>query len=251
MPEVTAARGVGAGAGERTRDREETLTRDREETLTRDREETEIRPADQAGACVVSDADGQAQAQPSDRIAPLRTFEEFNDQRKAAFLKAKDFQQVGGRLVGYLCGSTPLEMIDAAGASAVGLCGTSDEVIPATEEVLPANLCPLIMSTYGFAYSQKCAFTYFSDFIVGETAYDGKKKMFELLGERKPVHVLRLPQSRERAYEREGWVEECRLLKERLERLFGVAIADYGTGDWGRLTCALRRSPRCRGVAAG
>ena len=243
MPEVTAARGVGAGAGERTRDREE--------TLTRDREETEIRPADQAGACVASDADGQAQAQPSDRIAPLRTFEEFNDQRKAAFLKVKDFKQADGRLVGYLCSSTHLEMIDAAGASAVGLCGTSDEVIPATEEVLPANLCPLIMSTYGFAYSQKCPFTYFSDFIVGETAYDGKKKMFELLGELKPVHVLRLPQSREHAYEREGWVEECRLLKERLERLFGVAIADYGTGDWGRLTCALRRSPRCRGVAAG
>lgn len=245
MPEVTAARGVGAGAGERTRDREE--------TLTRDREETEIRPADQAGACVASDADGQAQTQPqpSDRIAPLRTFEEFNDQRKAAFLKVKDFKQADGRLVGYLCSSTPLETIDAAGASAVGLCGTSDEVIPATEEVLPANLCPLIMSTYGFAYSQKCPFTYFSDFIVGETAYDGKKKMFELLGELKPVHVLRLPQSRKRAYEREGWVEECRLLKERLERLFGVAIADYGTGDWGRLTCALRRSPRCRGVAAG
>lgn len=112
MPEVTAARGVGAGAGERTRDREE--------TLTRDREETEIRPADQAGACVASDADGQAQTQPqpSDRIAPLRTFEEFNDQRKAAFLKVKDFKQADGRLVGYLCSSTPLEMIDAAGASA-------------------------------------------------------------------------------------------------------------------------------------
>lgn len=110
MPEVTAARGVGAGAGERTRDREE--------TLTRDREETEIRPADQAGACVASDADGQAQAQPSDRIAPLRTFEEFNDQRKAAFLKVKDFKQADGRLVGYLCSYTHLEMIDAAGASA-------------------------------------------------------------------------------------------------------------------------------------
>ena len=71
-----------------------------------------------------------------------RTFEEFNEQRRQSFLKVKDFKQAGGRLVGYLCSYTPLEVIDAAGASGVGLCGTSDEVIPAAEEVLPTNLCP-------------------------------------------------------------------------------------------------------------
>ena len=57
-----------------------------------------------------------------------RTFEEFNEQRRQSFLKVKDFKQAGGRLVGYLCSYTPLEVIDAAGASGVGLCGTSDEV---------------------------------------------------------------------------------------------------------------------------
>ncbi|MDY4548243.1 MAG: 2-hydroxyacyl-CoA dehydratase family protein, partial [Collinsella sp.] len=74
---------------------------------------------------------------------------------------------------------------DAAGAASVALCGTSDEVIPEAEKVLPSNLCPLIKSTYGFAYSQKCPFTYFSDMIIGETTCDGKKKMYELLGELK------------------------------------------------------------------
>ena len=123
-----------------------------------------------------------------------RTFEEFNEQRRQSFLKVKDFKQAGGRLVGYLCSYTPLEVIDAAAASGVGLCGTSDEVIPAAEEVLPANLCPLIKSTYGFAYSQKCPFTHFSDLIVGETTCDGKKKMYELLNELKPTYVLHLPQ---------------------------------------------------------
>ncbi|WP_293674308.1 2-hydroxyacyl-CoA dehydratase family protein [uncultured Parolsenella sp.] len=124
-----------------------------------------------------------------------RTFEEFNEQRKASFIRVKDFKQAGNRIVGYLCSYTPLEIIDAAGASSVALCGTSDEVIPEAERVLPANLCPLIKSTYGFAYSQKCPFTYFSDMIIGETTCDGKKKMFELLGELKPVHVLHLPQT--------------------------------------------------------
>ena len=169
-----------------------------------------------------------------------RTFEEFNEQRKASFIRVKDFKQAGNRIVGYLCSYTPLEIIDAAGASSVALCGTSDEVIPEAERVLPANLCPLIKSTYGFAYSQKCPFTYFSDMIIGETTCDGKKKMFELLGELKSVHVLHLPQSRERAYEREGWREECRLLKERLEELYGITITDDDLREAARRRNRLR-----------
>ena len=159
--------------------------------------------------------------------APLpRTFEEFNEQRKASFIHVKDFKQAGNRLVGFLCSYTPLEIIDAAGASSVALCGTSDEVIPEAEKVLPANLCPLIKSTYGFAYSEKCPFTYFSDMIVGETTCDGKKKMYELLSELKETHILHLPQGRDRVYESDGWYEECRLLLERLEKLYGITITD-------------------------
>lgn len=159
--------------------------------------------------------------------APLpRTFEEFNEQRKASFIHVKDFKQAGNRLVGFLCSYTPLEIIDAAGASSVALCGTSDEVIPEAEKVLPANLCPLIKSTYGFAYSEKCPFTYFSDMIVGETTCDGKKKMYELLSELKETHILHLPQGRDRAYESDGWYEECRLLLERLEKLYGITVTD-------------------------
>lgn len=162
-----------------------------------------------------------------DNDCPLpRTFEEFNEQRKASFIHVKDFKQAGNRLIGYLCSYTPLEIIDAAGASSVALCGTSDEVIPESEKVLPANLCPLIKSTYGFAYSEKCPFTYFSDMIVGETTCDGKKKMYELLSELKETHILHLPQGRDRAYESDGWYEECRLLLERLEKLYGIAITD-------------------------
>ncbi len=160
-----------------------------------------------------------------------RTFEEFNEQRKASFIHVKDFKQAGNRLVGFLCSYTPLEIIDAAGASSVALCGTSDEVIPEAEKVLPANLCPLIKSTYGFAYSEKCPFTYFSDMIVGETTCDGKKKMYELLSELKETHILHLPQGRDRAYESDGWYEECRLLLERLEKLYGITITNEDLRD--------------------
>ena len=73
------------------------------------------------------------------------TFEEFNEQRKAAFIRVKDYKQAGNRLVGFLCSYTPLEIIDAAGAASVALCGTSDEVIPEAEKVMSESVTVLLV----------------------------------------------------------------------------------------------------------
>ena len=169
-----------------------------------------------------------------------RTFEEFADARKASFMKVKEYKEQGGRLVGYLCSYTPLEIIDAAGAASVALCGTSDETVSAAETVLPSNLCPLIKSTYGFALTDKCPFTYFADMIVGETTCDGKKKMYELLDEIKETYVLHLPQGQGRPYEADAWYEEVKLFKERLEEKHGTEITDES------LRRAVRKRNRLR-----
>ena len=155
-----------------------------------------------------------------------KTFDEFVEARKQGFMRVKEFKDNGGRLAGFLCSYTPLEVLDAAGVAAVGLCGTSNETVLDAEKVLPKNLCPLIKSTYGFAFSDKCPYTYFSDLIVGETTCDGKKKMYELLNEIKETYVLHLPQSQERPYAKQIWREELKLFKERLEEKFGVSVAD-------------------------
>ena len=142
-----------------------------------------------------------------------------------------------------LCGKVNKNLVaqlNRLGGQAIGLCGMSDEAIPDAETVLPKNLCPLIKGTYGFALTEKCPYTYFSDIIVGETTCDGKKKMYELLGELKRTHILHLPQGRDRAYEREGWYEECRLLKEELEGFYGITITDDD------LRAAVRRRNRLR-----
>lgn len=155
-----------------------------------------------------------------------KSFDEFVDARKAGFLHVKDYVQNGGHLVGMFCSYTPLELFDAAGVAVVGLCGTSNEPIEDAEKVLPKNLCPLIKSSYGFAYTDKCPYTYFCDFIVGETTCDGKKKMFELLNDIKETYVLHLPQSQQRAYAKDIWYEEIKLLKKKLEDKYGVEITD-------------------------
>ena len=169
------------------------------------------------------------------------TFEEFNEQRKAAFIRVKDYKQAGNRLVGFLCSYTPLEIIDAAGAASVALCGTSDEVIPEAEKVLPSNLCPLIKSTYGFAYSQKCPFTYFSDMIIGETTCDGKKKMYEMLGKLKPTYILHLPQGHD-SDPVTVWTAELRRFIAFLEEKFNLTITDEALRQAARQRNAQRQA---------
>jgi benzoyl-CoA reductase/2-hydroxyglutaryl-CoA dehydratase subunit BcrC/BadD/HgdB len=124
------------------------------------------------------------------------------------------------------CTYTPVEIILAAGAVAVGICAFSDETIAEAEKVLPRNLCPLIKSSYGFALTEKCPYMYFADLIVGETTCDGKKKMYELLSEIKNVHVMQLPQRQNDANSKELWRKEVLLLKEKIEKEFGAVITD-------------------------
>ena len=170
-----------------------------------------------------------------------KTFDEFVDARKAGFIRVKDYVQNGGHLVGMFCSYTPLELFDAAGVAVVGLCGTSNEPIEDAEKILPKNLCPLIKSSYGFAYTDKCPYTYFCDFIVGETTCDGKKKMFELLNEIKETYVLHLPQSQQRAYAKDIWYEEIKLLKEKLEEKYGIEITDEKLREAARKRNEMRK----------
>lgn len=153
-------------------------------------------------------------------------WEDYEEKRKAGFIKAMEFKKKGGKIAGCLCAYTPVEILEAAGMASIGLCGTSQETIPDAERVLPKTICPLIKSTYGFALTKKCPYTYFSDIIIGETTCDGKKKMYELLGEIKDVHILHLPQGKDVPYAKKMWYEECVRMKEALEEKFGITITD-------------------------
>ena len=153
-------------------------------------------------------------------------FESFEEARKEGFLKIRDLKEKGVNVVGVFCTYTPTELIHAAGAVPVSLCGVNDADIPFAERDLPKNLCPLIKSSYGSAVSEKCPYFYFSEMIVGETTCDGKKKMYEMLGEYKPVHVMNLPQGQEGEHSFNYWKEEMKLLRTALEEQFDVEISD-------------------------
>lgn len=173
------------------------------------------------------------------------SFEAFSEARRNGFLKAKAVKEHGGRIAGTFCTFTPNEVFDAAGIHTVSLCGTSEETIPAAESDLPKNLCPLIKSSYGFALTDKCPYTYFSDLIVGETTCDGKKKMYELLGRLKRVYVMQLPQNADHPQALALWTEEIRALIQRLRSEFGAAVSDEDL----RQACKHRNRQRRARVA--
>jgi benzoyl-CoA reductase/2-hydroxyglutaryl-CoA dehydratase subunit BcrC/BadD/HgdB len=132
----------------------------------------------------------------------------------------------GRPIVGIMCEYTPREIIMAAGGVPVCLCGGDVGTIAAAEEHLPSNLCPLIKSTYGHHVLGSNPFLAMADLLVAETTCDGKKKMFELLGEQVPSWVLELPQKERDEDAFQHWLAELRKLRKELERRFGVVITD-------------------------
>ncbi|MRR06266.1 MAG: 2-hydroxyacyl-CoA dehydratase, partial [Deltaproteobacteria bacterium] len=158
-------------------------------------------------------------------MTKAKTFAEISNLRERNVLALKEAKEKGLRVAGTYCLYSPAELVVAAGAIPVMLCGTSQNPVPAAEKVLPRNLCPLIKSSYGFALTDTCPYFHFADLLIAETTCDGKKKMYELLGEMKPLHLMQLPQVQNEAalgY----WVDEMGRLKRRIEEEFAVEITD-------------------------
>ena len=171
----------------------------------------------------------------------LEVFSEFSEMRQKSFMAAYELKQKNIPFVGTFCTYFPQEIAMAMGACVVGLCSTSDETIPDAEKDLPRNLCPLIKSSYGFAKTDKCPYFYFSDLIVGETTCDGKKKMYEYLGQFKPVYTMELPNSQS-PEGLELWAKEIIKLKEKLESHFETTITDEAVREQVRVMNEVRRA---------
>ncbi len=153
-------------------------------------------------------------------------FDAFDEERKNSFLALKEFKEKGGRLAGVFCAFTPMEVLDCAGFAAVKIHGMSEENVTAGEGDLPKNLCPLVKSLYGAAVNESCPRTYFADILVGETTCDGRKKMYDILGEGKEMYLLQVPQGTELPYAKKLWRKELRFFIRHISQRFGVEITD-------------------------
>ncbi|OPJ56256.1 double-cubane-cluster-containing anaerobic reductase [Alkalithermobacter paradoxus] len=155
-----------------------------------------------------------------------KLMEKVEDLRGINSIRIKEASEAGKKVVGMYCVFSPQEIALAADAIAVTLCGTKQEPIEDAEKELPRNLCPLIKSSYGFAITDKCPYFYFSDVLLAETTCDGKKKMYELMGKIKPMHIMNLPQTAQGQEALELWKKEMVRFIKFLENQFNVEITD-------------------------
>lgn len=144
-------------------------------------------------------------------------------------------------IVGTLCIYTPNELIMAAGCVPVSLCGTRQDAIPAAETVLPRTLCPLIKSTYGVLLEDSCPYMSAADFVVADTTCDGKKKMYELLGQHKELFLLQLPQCQGELQVKQ-WQAELERLRDMLETRYHTTITNERLMNTIRLCSRERRA---------
>lgn len=170
-------------------------------------------------------------------------FDDFTEARRNSFIAVKQIKDKGIPVVGAYCTYFPTEIVLAAGAASVGLCSTSGETIHEAEKDLPANLCPLIKSSYGFAKTDKCPFFYFSDLVIGENTCDGKKKMYEFMSEFKDVFVMDLPNVQSEAG-LELYLKETYRLKKYIEDKFDVEITDEKLREVVRIENEIRRAKK-------
>lgn len=153
-----------------------------------------------------------------------------------------DSWKEAGRLVaGVYCIYAPTELIRAAGIAPVSLCGKKQEPIKEAEKDLPASLCPLIKSSYGYGLNGTCPFFSASDLLVAETTCDGKKKMYELMGELKPLHLMHLPHTQKGTSAFNYWLEGLYELETFLQDFSGVQITEERLHNEIVLQNAIRR----------
>lgn len=159
-------------------------------------------------------------------IKSLEKISKFFERNALTITEAK---AAGRHVVGTYCIYAPAELILAAGAIPVSLCGTRQDAIPAAEVLLPRSLCPLIKSSYGYLLNDSCPYLASAEFIVAETTCDGKKKMFELMErdlkkQGKDMLVMQLPSRHDDETALDAWVKEYEKLAALLEEKFGVTI---------------------------
>lgn len=161
-------------------------------------------------------------------VKPLIEDEFVGEAAKRALQYIQTKRAAGMPVAGIYCGYAPMEVIRAVGAVPAILCAFANKTIAAAEAVLPANLCPLIKSSYGFIITDTCPFFGISDAVVAETTCDGKKKMFELISEYKPMFVMDLPQLPDEKEALANWAVMITKLQGFLEKTFATSATLEG-----------------------
>ena len=136
----------------------------------------------------------------------------------------------GGTVVGSFCVFVPEEVVLAAGGIPVGLCAGAEFAVGDSNGLIPSNTCPLIRASLGFKISRTCPYIQASNFMVGETTCDGKKKMYEVMARYHPTYVMEVPQKKTPAGA-ELFASEVRAFVDKMESESGKTVDAHSLAE--------------------
>jgi benzoyl-CoA reductase/2-hydroxyglutaryl-CoA dehydratase subunit BcrC/BadD/HgdB len=128
------------------------------------------------------------------------------------------------KIIGTYCIMVPEELIYAAGAIPVRLCGGSYEASSIGDELVPRDTCPVVKASVGFTSLDLISLYQICDAVVVPTTCDAKRKMGEELSKFTEVWMLEVPHIKDSEGARKQWVEHIKALKKDLEKLTGKRI---------------------------
>jgi benzoyl-CoA reductase/2-hydroxyglutaryl-CoA dehydratase subunit BcrC/BadD/HgdB len=125
------------------------------------------------------------------------------------------------KIIGTYCILVPEELIYAAGAIPVRLCGGNYEASLAGDELAPRDTCPVVKSSIGFTSLNLISLYQMCDVVIVPTTCDAKRKMGEELSKFTEVWMLEVPHIKDSEGSRKQWLQQLYVLKKNLEKFTG------------------------------
>jgi benzoyl-CoA reductase/2-hydroxyglutaryl-CoA dehydratase subunit BcrC/BadD/HgdB len=160
----------------------------------------------------------------------FRSLDYIKNSYNARISQIAEEKKAGTKIVGTFCLFVPDEIIFAAGADRIILCGGKNDTISIAEEYLPRNICPLVKSSFGSIINNGCSgvksCSHFGmvDLVVAENTCDSKKKMYELLEDYVPTCVIDLPQRPDSPEALNYFLAELHKFRDAMEQLTGSKV---------------------------
>jgi len=123
-----------------------------------------------------------------------------------------------GPVIGVSCNFVPDELVWAVGARTVRLCSGDSQWQEAGEDLLSRHVCPVATAMAGLPHMDPQLWERL-DLLVIPASCDAKKKLAEVFGRDKPVHVMNVPVSKEDASAQAYWLDEVYRLIGRIEQV--------------------------------
>jgi benzoyl-CoA reductase/2-hydroxyglutaryl-CoA dehydratase subunit BcrC/BadD/HgdB len=165
------------------------------------------------------------------RPAGMAYFDEIADFFGRREKELREFKARGGKVIGYACMFVPLELVYAAGAIPVRIDSGFYSPAKLGDQVVPVEVCPLVRSMIGLGMAHQFPYLEMCDAVISPNTCDGKTKALEILSDSYEIWEMSVPREKDTDAAKRFWVDQVKIVKEKLEKLTGKAITRKGMRD--------------------